>query len=236
MATLSRAARRDVLAATPLFHSLAREDLEALADLAAERRAPRGTVVMRQGDDGASMMVLVSGRLRAGATSADGREATISLFEPGSVLGEIALLDGGRRSLDITAMADSMLLVIERRDFLPFLRARPELMLRLLVLLCGRLRQASTALEELALSPLSVRLARLLLSLAASHGASTPEGTRIRLRLSQRELGAQVAATRESVNKQIRQWEEAGLLGEQDGQMVVRRPDALRAVADGEAK
>ena len=235
MATLSRAARRDVLAATPLFHSLVREDLEALADLAAERRAPRGTVVMRQGDDGASMMVLVSGRMRAGATSADGREATMGLIEAGGVLGEIALLDGGRRSLDITAMADSMLLVIERRDFLPFLRARPELMLRLLVLLCGRLRQASTALEELALSPLSVRLARLLLGLATSHGISTPEGTRIRLRLSQRELGAQVAATRESVNKQLRQWQEAGLLGETDGQMVVRRPDALRAVADGAA-
>lgn len=230
---LSRSVRREVLAATPLFAPLSRDELDTLAELATERRAARDETVLRQGDPGTSMMVLVTGRLRAGAASLDGREVTMSLIEPGGVLGEIALLDGQPRSLDIVAMQDSLLLVVERAGFLPFLRARPDLMLRLMALLCERLRHASTAFEGVALSSLSARLARLLLELADRHGAPAPGGVRIGLKLSQRDLSAQVAATRERVNKQLRQWHEAGVLGDADGHLVVRRPDALRAAMDG---
>ena len=230
MATLSRATKRDVLAATPLFASLARDELEALADLAGERRLARDAVVMRRGDADCALLVLVHGRLRAGAASAEGREVTIGLMEPGAVLGEIALLDGRPRSLDVSAMVESLLLTVERRDFLPFLRARPELMLRLMILLCDRLRRNSTAYEDLALAPLSARLARLLLALAETHGAPTPDGVQIRLTLSQRDMATQVAATRERVNKQLRQWHEAGVLGDHNGRLVLRQPAALRAL------
>jgi len=229
-ATLSRPTKRDVLAATPLFAALSREELEALADLAGERRVARDTVVVRRGGTDCALLVLVHGRLRAGTVSAEGREVTIGLMEPGAVLGEIVLLDGHPRSLDVVAMADSLLLSVERRDFLPFLRARPELMLRLMALLCDRLRRTSSAYEDLALAPLSARLARLLLALAEAHGAPTPDGVQIRLALSQRDMAAQVAATRERVNKQLRQWHEAGVLGDQDGRLVLRKPAALRAL------
>ncbi len=227
---LSRATKRDVLAATPLFAILGREELTALADLAGERRVARDTVVMHRGDPDCSLLVLVLGRLRAGAVSIEGREVTIGLMEPGAVLGEVALLDGRPRSLDVVAMADSLLLSVERRDFLPFLLARPELMLRLMVLLCDRLRRNSTAYEDLALAPLAVRLARLLLTLADVHGAPTPDGVQIRLALSQRDMATQIAATRERVNKQLRQWHEAGVLGGRGGRLVLRQPAALRAL------
>jgi len=230
MATLSRATKRDVLAATPLFARLARDELAALADLAGERRVARDAVVMRRGDPDCALLVLVLGRLRVGAASADGREITVGLMEPGAVLGEIALLDGQPRSLDVVAMLDSVLLSVERRDFLPFLRARPDLMLRLMALLCDRLRRNSTAYEDLALAPLAARLARLLLTLADAHGTATPAGVQIRLALSQRDMANQVAATRERVNRQLRQWHEAGVLGGQDGHLVLRQPAALRAL------
>jgi len=230
MPALSRSTKRDVLAASPLFAGLIREDLEALAELAGERRVARDSIVVRRGNVDCALLILVHGRLRAGAVSADGREVTISLIEPGAVLGEIALLDGRPRSLDVVAMADSLLLSVERRDFLPFLRARPDLMLRLMTLLCERLRRASAAFEDVALAPLSARLARLLLTLAEAHGTDTPDGVQIRLTLSQRDMAAQVAATRERVNKQLRQWHEAGVLGDRDGRLVLRQPGALRAL------
>ena len=233
MPTLSRTAKRDVLAATPLFATLARDELEALAELATERRVKREAPVVRRGDPDCSLLVLVSGRLRAGTVSPDGRELTVGVMEAGAVLGEIALLDGRPRSLDVIAMVDSTLLSVERRDFLPFLRARPDLMLRVMAMLCDRLRRASAAFEDVALASLSARLARLLLDLAGAHGAATPDGLRIRLRVSQRDMSAQVAATRERVNKQLRQWHEAGVLGETDGDLVLRRPDTLRALVEG---
>ena len=232
MAAMTRTARRDVLAATPLFHQLNRAELDALVDIAAERQVPRDSAVVRRGDADGSLLVLVHGRLRAGSMSVDGREVTIGLVEPGGVVGEIALLDGRPRSMDVVAMQDSLLLVVERAAFLPFLRARPDLMLRLMALLCDRLRRASAAYEDVALTPLAARLAKLLLSLAGSHGVPGADGTRIRLRLSQRDLGAQVAATRERVNKQLRQWHDAGVLGEAEGDLVLRRPDALHALVE----
>jgi CRP-like cAMP-binding protein len=232
MAAMTESVKRDVLAATPIFASLSRDELAALAALAVERRVRRDQTVVRRGDPDASLLVLVAGRLRAGSISTEGREVTIGTMDTGAVLGEIALLDGRPRSLDVTAMTDSTLLVVERRDFLPFLKARPDLMLRLMALLCDRLRKASKAFEDVALAPLSARLARLLLDLAAEHGAPAKEGVRIRLKISQRDMSAQVAATRERVNKQLRQWHEAGILGEQEGDLVVRRPAALRALLE----
>ncbi len=230
MAGLNASAKRDVLAATDLFAGLAREDLDALAAIATERRVARDSVVVRRGDTDASLLVLVSGRLRVSAVSSDGREVTLRVMEAGTFLGEIALLDGRSRSADVAAMTDSVLLVVERAAFLPFLSVRPELMLRLMALLCDRLRRSSSAFEDVALASLSSRLAKLLLDLAAQHGRPVPEGVRIRLKLSQKELSAQVAATRERVNKQLRQWHEQGLLGEQDGDMVVREVEKLRAL------
>ena len=141
--------------------------------------------------------------MRVSAVSGDGREVTLRIMEAGTFLGEIALLDGRERSADVTAMTDSLLLVVERAAFLPFLSARPGLMLRLMELLCDRLRRSTAALEDVALSSLSSRLARLLLELAAQH---------------------------ERVNKQLRQWREQGVLGELDGDMVLRQPEALKAL------
>ncbi len=227
---LSQAARREVLAATPLFRLLDSKELDALTGLVAERHVRRDTLVVRRGDAGSSLLVLVHGRLRAGATSADGREVTMGLIEPGGVLGEMALLDGQTRSLDVVAMTDSVLLSVERSAFLPFLRARPELTLRLMALLCDRLRQLNAAFEDLALLPMPARLARLLLGLADRHGTSVPGGVRLRIRLSQRDIGAQVAATRERVNKQLRHWHEAGVLSELDGHLVLCKPAVLRAL------
>ena len=232
MAAMTRAARRDVLATTPLFRPLNPDELDALADLAAERPVARDGMVVRRGEAGGSLLILVHGRLRVCSMSAEGREVTISLLEPGAVLGEISLLDGQPRSMDVVAMTDSMLLQVGNAAFLPFLRARPDLMLRMMALLCDRLRRSSAAYEDLALLPLPARLARLLLAMGDMHGAAGPDGVRIRLRLSQRDLAAQVAATRERVNKQLRQWHDAGVLGEHEGQIVLRRPAALRALVE----
>jgi len=99
-------------------------------------------------------------------------------------------------------------------------------------LLCDRLRRASAAFEDVALAPLPARLARLLLTLAGTHGVPSGTGVRLRLRLSQRDIGAQVAATRERVNKQLRQWHDAGILADEDGQLILRQPEALRALVD----
>jgi len=229
---LSLAARCDALAHAKLFATLTEADREELAQLATERRVVRDETVLHRGAMDASLLVVVDGQLRTGAVSAEGREVAHASMPPGTVLGEIALLDGGPRSTDVVAVDEARLLVLERRVFLPFLMARPALMMQLLTLLCERLRSNNLAYEAIALSPLSARLARLLLTLAAA-GTREPGGVRLHATLKQREMGLQVAASRERVNKQLRQWVAAGVLGGTPGRILVRDAAALRAAADG---
>jgi CRP-like cAMP-binding protein len=165
--------------------------------------------------------------IRVGATSVDGREVTLNVIGPGEIVGEIALLDGRPRSADAVAADDTTMMVIERRFFLPFLIRHEGLVERMLAVLCDRLRRTSAALEELALLDLPGRLARLLVKLAGDYGRAVDGGVRIDIRMSQRDLSNLVAATRESVNKQLRIWKDAGILDMEGGHVVIHDLPAL---------
>src|SRR6185295_9711768 len=105
----------------------------------------------QRGDNGSSMMAVLSGRVRISSVSGDGKEITLNVINPGEIFGELALLDGKPRSNDAAATEETTLLVVERRHFLPFLAKNQDLCLRLLAVLSEKLRRTSMALEEIAL-------------------------------------------------------------------------------------
>jgi CRP/FNR family transcriptional regulator, cyclic AMP receptor protein len=232
MARLERSAKRDALLGCPLFAAMRPEELDEILNFASERRVRRGQMVFRRGDSGSSMMVVLRGRIRISSVSAEGKEVTLNVINPGEVSGELALLDGKPRSNDGAATEDTLLLVVERREFMPFLARNQDLMLRLLAVLCEKVRRTSMALEEIALFDLPVRLARVLLKLAEDYGRPCSTGTRIDLKLSQRDLSNLVASSRESVNKHLRVWRENGWVDLEDGFLVLRRPAELERLID----
>jgi CRP-like cAMP-binding protein len=225
---LERDARRAALLASPLFQAMRPVELDEILKFSTERQCSRGAIIVQQGDEGSSMMAVLRGRVRVSVVSPEGREIVLNMISAGEVFGEIALLDGKPRSADVTAVEDTMLLVVERRHFVPFLWKNEDLYLRLLAVLCDRLRRTSLALEELALFELPERLARLLLKLAEDYGRPCPEGARIELKLSQRDLANQVASSRETVNKQLRVWRDEGVVSTAGGYIVIRRMDELK--------
>jgi CRP/FNR family transcriptional regulator, cyclic AMP receptor protein len=232
VAKLDHDARRAALLFSPLFQAMRPSELDEILGFAVDRRVHRGQVIFQKGDNGSSMMAVLRGRVRISAVSADGKEITLNVINPGEVFGEIALLDGKPRSADATATEETQLLVVERRQFLPFLTRNQDLALRLLAVLCERLRQTSMALEHIALLDLPARLALVLLKLAGSYGRPFAGGTRIELKLSQRDLSTLVASSRESVNKQLGAWRENRVIGMDDGFIVLRRRDELEALVD----
>ena len=227
-----RTGRLDVLRTSQLFGSMQDADLERLLSVARERKVHRGSLIFQKGDNGLSMMAVLSGRIRIGSTSRDGRQLTLAIIDGGNVFGELALLDGKPRSADATALEDSILLEIARPDFLRLLKTDASLLASLLTLLCDRMRRASAALEDLSLLDLPTRLARVLVKLGVDYGRRTPNGLRIELRLSQTDLSTLVAASRESVNRQLQAWREAGILGNEAGLHLIRRFAQLEAFAD----
>ena len=96
-------------------------ELDDILKLASERRVRRGQTIFQRGDNGSSLMAVLRGRVRISSLSGDGKEITLNVISPGEIFGEFALLDGKPRSGDAVAIEDTLLLVVERRHFMPFL-------------------------------------------------------------------------------------------------------------------
>ncbi len=227
-----RDVKRAALQASQIFQGFQPSEIDEILTFAAERVVPADTVIFQRGDAGSSLIAVLSGRVRISVVSAEGKEIVLNVIGPGEVFGEIAFLDGKPRSADATAMSTTHLLTVDRRQFMPFLKRNEDITLRLLAVMCERLRRTSLALGDIALLGLPARLARVLLDMLRNYGRPVPQGARISVKCSQVELGKLVGVSRESVNKQLKQWENERIMAKDGQHMVVLRPEALRELVE----
>lgn len=225
---------REALADSDFFGSLTDQEIDRLIAFGTMVEVPAGKLIFQKGDPGDSLAVVVSGRVRIGTVTSEGREAVLNFVDPGQTFGEMAIFDGKPRSADATALERSVLFSLKRRDVLAFLEQHPDVALRVIGVLCQRLRRTTEMVEDAGLRAMAPRVARALLRLAADHGRPVPGGVRIELELSQRELGAYCGLARENVNRQLSLWREAGLV-RQDGRRLVLldQPALEKIAADG---
>jgi CRP-like cAMP-binding protein len=233
----SPAELRAILASNELFGVLTAEQLDRLLAYAHTASYPAGAMIFQKGDAGQSLMAVLRGRVKISNVSLEGREAVHNLIDPGRVFGEIALLDGKERTADATALEPTDLLVLQRRDFIPFVEGHPPRMaLRLIEVLCAKLRRTTAVVEDSAFLTTGPRVAKALLRLAEEYGRREGAGgggaVRIELRLSQRELGGMVGLARENVNRQLREWREEGLIRIDQGCVVIQDMEGLGAIAE----
>jgi len=227
-ASMNAAYKREILLQVPLFRALTPAELEAVATRASTQAYARGTTILRKGDPATGMIVILTGRVRVSTVSDEGKEVVLTVLGPGEVLGEISLLDGQERSADVMTLEDSVVLNVERNHFLSLLQGSSDLCMRLMKTLCLRIRRTSLSLEEAISLDLPTRLGRHLLRMAEEHGVATPRGTRIIVRITQGQIAALVGVSREKVNRQLRSWESEGVIANDDGYLVMLRPDQLR--------
>jgi CRP/FNR family cyclic AMP-dependent transcriptional regulator len=212
-----------------LFGVLRDEDRRALAERSHRARFHAGEPIFHFGDPGQSVMAVVKGSVRISRPMSKGKEMILGDVGPGEIIGEIAVLDGKERSADATALTNVELLVLDRREILPFLAGHPELCLRLLNLLCARLRLAEERMADVGFVDLPVRLAKALLRNAVP--TSKENVGNLRLSLSQTVLAEMIGGTRETVNRQLHVWQESGVLRRDQGWIVILDQTALRALA-----
>lgn len=227
------APRESLLAdSVPLFSGLNPPDLEALLSLAKTSFIKSRQVVCSRGEPGDALYVLITGKLKVTAESGDGRELILAILDAGETFGEMSLLDGKPRCASVTAVQDSELLVIRRQDFLLFLEQHPKVAIELLAILTQRLRGMDDMMGDVRFLDVRRRLARMLHRLVMQHGRTmNGGGVRIDLHLSQEDLGNLICATRESVNKHLKAWEDEGWLSVVQNGLVIHRLDTLEATA-----
>jgi len=216
--------RRALFRAHPFFKDLGEPVLSRLFTHAVTRKLRKGAVLFRKGETGSSMYAVCAGSIRISVPSEEGKDAIFNLVPPGEIFGEIALLDGGQRTADAAASENSELMVIERRDFIPLIQQNPHVAMKLIELLCSRLRRTSEQVEDIVFLGLPNRLAKVLIQLAKRAPASaSPQ----KLRVTQRDLSQMIGVSRESANKQLREWERKKWVRLERGGVVILAPNAL---------
>ena len=184
-----------------LFSHLTPGAMQQLASRMTRKTARRGAVIFAKDDPGAGLIGVIRGSVKISMVAADGREASINIINAGEVFGEMALLDGQPRSADATAMSDCELVSIDRSVFVSILRDDPNVALKIIEILCARLRRSSEQVQDVMYLNAPARLAKTLLQLAPKPDAA---GTARKAKITQREISQIVGLSREMTNKQLR--------------------------------
>ncbi len=198
-----------------------------LAELAARglsRRYRKGTVLIEEGDRGDALYIILSGRLRAFSSAANGREITFGIYGPGEYLGEMSL-DGGTRSASVETLDASLCSVVTREILNRFIDERPSFAFELLTKVIRRARAATLSAKNLALNSVYGSLKQLLES--ASRPAT--DGTIvIDERLTHQDIANRIGCSREMVSRVMKDLETGQYVRHDDGRLVIAHPLPIR--------
>lgn len=211
----------ELLGRTALFGLLEEVDRRAVAQEMRDTAFDSGQVVFSRGDPGRDIYLVTSGRVRLSILTSEGRELSFAHAEPGHVFGEIAVLDGGMRSADATAVTKVAALTLSKGALMRLIESRPVVREGVIKFLCTRIREADQQLEGIALYPIEVRLARLFLTTARQRG-DVKSGTKVILDLpiSQSELALLIGASRPKVNAALSLLEDRGAIQRSEGRFT----------------
>lgn len=207
-----------------LLQVLTEAELSQLLERARLHDAEKGDVLLRQGDSGDSLIILLEGQARVTVYSANGREIVLEYVGAGAVLGEIALLDGGRRTASVIAMERLRYLAIGRAAFETLLAGNHQIALRIMRELALRLRMANQTIETDRAYAAGPRLARFMLRLMRGEGKPV-------IAFSQTELSMFAGISRENINRQLSLWSQAGVTAVEPSGIRIIDPGTLEEIA-----
>jgi len=200
----------DVLAAAGLFRGVEPEAAEALASSLTESDYSRGETVFVEGEQGDTLFIVLSGKIKIGRRATDGRENMLSVMGPSDMFGELSLFDPGPRTATATVLTDARLASLAHSSLRPWINDRPEIAEQLLRVLARRLRRTNDALADLIFTDVPGRVAKALLGLSERFGTPEGDGVRVHHDLTQEELAQLVGASRETVNKALADFSSRG--------------------------
>ena len=158
--------RAEILKQSLLFSSLNEDELAELSKLAIERNFKLDEFVFWEGDASNYFYIVVEGRIKIAKYSSSGKEFIIAFFGPGEMFGEVAVFEDKPYPASAQAVVDTRVLGIKKEDFLLFLSGNPQVALRIINVLGGRLRDAQNRLRDIAGERVEQRIARTLLMLS----------------------------------------------------------------------
>jgi CRP/FNR family cyclic AMP-dependent transcriptional regulator len=217
----------DLLGRVPLFAELEQGELERFSQVAVPRSFPSGTRVFHEGDRSDACYIVRSGSLRVTREHSDGRAITLATLGPGDIFGELAMLDGEVRSASVETLEDSELVALPGADVRALLGRHPEITVKLVAALVGRLRAANERIARQSFQTVPSRVAGVLSQLVADEPPAR-EGDGVTIRMNQADLAQLAGTSRESVSRFLAELERAGVVRCGRGRVTVLDPPKLR--------
>jgi CRP-like cAMP-binding protein len=205
----------------PLLRSLSEEDRRQVLSAARRRRFTRREVLFHEGDPGDTLHLIDKGRVAIRITTPLGDAATVGVLGRGDVVGEMAILEeGGRRGATVMALEATETLSIDRSAFIELRRRYPGVDLFIFDVLMANVRRVNVQLMEALFVPVDRRVVRRLLSLADIY-AQRDQIDGVEVSLTQDDLASLAGTSRATVNRVLRQAEEAGAVSLSRGRIRV---------------
>lgn len=197
-----------ILKNVPLFSSFSDHQLAALLPAVQHRRFPRGSYVIRAGEETDALYIILAGRAKVLIPDDDGNEVILSVIGPNEFFGEMGLLDDQPRSASVETLEPCEMLRISRSGFLNCLKDNFEAAMLIIRNLVKRLREADRKIESLALIDVYGRVARLLMEMAQPVDGQWI----IEKAPPKQEIARMIGASREMVSRVVKDLHEKGVI------------------------
>jgi len=215
----------EVLKQSLIFAGMRETELTGLAKLATERHLAPGEFAFWEGDAPDFFYLVVSGRVKVLKQAASGKEFIVAFFGPGEMFGEVAVFEDKPYPASAQAVDETLVLGIRKAEFLNFLAAHPEMALRIINVLGGRLRDAQARLKDLAVASAPQRLAMILLQLSAKLGPN--------LAFTRQEIADMAGTTIETAIRVLSRMREGKIIRSVRGHIIILDEVKLRLLGEG---
>lgn len=215
---------RAMLQQMPYFAHVAEPSLSAIVQQAIHYTFIPNEMIFLEGDPSAGLWIIEHGRVKAYKLSPDGQEYILRFFGPGNTFNDLAALDNAPNAASTMAVTDVSAWVIPSAIFTAALQSDHDLSLAVLNGLVGRVRELVGRVEDLALRPVTARLARFLLEQVEDPTLTHPAVTRAL-------IASHLATTPESISRSLRVLEKSGAIRFDRHRIIIVQPDILRQQA-----
>ena len=221
--------KTDLIRRIPLFATLSEEEFKSIEHIFQIKNYPKNQIIFLEEETGNYMYIVLAGKVKVTKSTATGKETILAIHQAGDFFGEMALLDGKTSPATVSAMEDCRIATIFHADFQHLLMANEKLVRQIIQVLCGRLRQVWSQVQELSHSSAYDRIRAGILQLSRKHGVQDARGIIINLKITHQELAELVGTSRETVTRALARLQKKGIVQLDHRRIIILKPKELQS-------
>ncbi len=213
----------------PIFSDLDEKELGKIVSLGVRKKFKKGGIVLLEEETGSALFVIASGKVKIVRTDDEGREVILSILGESDFFGEMAILDGLKRSATVAAVKESEIFMIHRQDFLKLLHDYPSVSVSLLRELTSRLRKADQQIKSLSLKNAEGRVAYVLLQLADDVGKIRHGKVEVEDLPLQQDLANMAGTSRETISRILSAFIKQGYIKTDGKKLIINNYEKFKS-------